>query len=83
MSNFPCTGMYGGRLYIRSDCKKILLPKQVIARPASRKDMNMVRDYLHTFCELFGGDCGELLRQPFTVITPNSSNPYKQLYVTN
>ena len=45
--------------------------------------MNMVRDYLHTFCELFGGDCGELLRQPFTVITPNSSNPYKQLYVTN
>ncbi len=83
VSNFPCTGMHGGRLYIRSDCKKILLPKQVIARPASRKDMNMVRDYLHTFCELFGGDCGELLRQPFTVITPNSSNPYKQLYVTN
>ena len=83
VSNFPCTGMHGGWLYIRSDCKKILLPKQVIARPASRKDMNMVRDYLHTFCELFGGDCGELLRQPFTVITPNSSNPYKQLYVTN
>ena len=83
VSNFPCTGMHGGRLYIRSDCKKILLPKQVIARPASRKDMNMVRDYLHTFCELFGGDCGELLRQPFTVITPNSSNPYKQFYVTN
>ena len=83
VGNVPCTGMHGGRLYIRSDCKKILLPKQVIARPASRKDMNMVRDYLHTFCELFGGDCGELLRQPFTVITPNSSNPYKQLYVTN
>ena len=83
VSNFPCTGMHGGKLYIRSDCKKLLLPKQVIARPASRKDLNEVRDYLHTFCELFGGDCGELLRQPFTVITPNSSNPYKQLYVTN
>ena len=83
VSNFPCTGMHGGKLYIRSDCKKLLLPKQVIARPASRKDMNGVRDYLHTFCQLFGGNCDALLRQPFTVITPNSSNPYKQLYVTN
>lgn len=83
VSNFPCTGMHGGKLYIRSDCKKLLLPKQVIARPASRKDMNEVRDYLHTFCQLFGGNCDALLRQPFTVITPNSSNPYKQLYVTN
>ena len=83
MSNFPCTGMHGGKLYIRSDCKKLLLPKQVIARPASRKDMNEVRDYLHTFCQLFGGNCDALLRQPFTVIPPNSSNPYKQLYVTN
>ena len=83
VSNFPCTGMHGGKLFLRSDCKNILLPKQVIARPASRKDMNGVRDYLHTFCQLFGGNCDALLRQPFTVITPNSSNPYKQLYVTN
>ncbi len=83
VSNFPCTGMHGGKLYIRSDCKNLLLPQQVIARPASRKDMTQVRDYLHTFCQLFGGNCDTLLRQPFTVITPNSSNPYQQLYVTN
>ncbi len=83
VSNFPCTGMHGGKLFLRSDCKNILLPKQVIARPASHKDLDGIWIYLHTFCELFGGDCDELVRQPFTLITPNSSNPYKQLYVTN
>lgn len=83
VSNFPCTGMHGGKLFLRSDCKQILLPKQVIARPASHKDLDGIWTYLHTFCELFGGDCDELVRQPFTLITPNSSNPYKQLYVTN
>lgn len=83
VSNFPCTGMHGGKLFLRSDCKNILLPKQVIARPASHKDLDGIWTYLHKFCELFGGDCDELVRQPFTLITPNSSNPYKQLYVTN
>ena len=39
VSNFPCTGMHGGKLFLRSDCKNILLPKQVIARPASHKDL--------------------------------------------
>ncbi len=83
VSNFPCTGMHGGKLFLRSDCKNILLPKQVIARPASYKDLDGIWTYLHTFCELFGGDCDKLVQQPFTLITPNSSNPYKQLYVTN
>lgn len=83
VSNFPCTGMHGGKLFLRSDCKNILLPKQVIARPASHKDLDGIWTYLHTFCELFGGDCDKLVQQPFTLITPNSSNPYKQLYVTN
>ena len=83
VSNFPCTGMHGGKLFLRSDCENILLPKQVIARPASHKDLDGIWTYLHTFCELFGGDCDKLVQQPFTLITPNSSNPYKQLYVTN
>ena len=83
VSNFPCTGMHGGKLFLHSDCKNILLPKQVIARPASHKDLDGIWTYLHTFCELFGGDCDKLVQQPFTLITPNSSNPYKQLYVTN
>ena len=83
VSNFPCTGMHGGRLFLRSDCKNILLPGQVVARPAGQEDLRSIEMYLQTFCHLFGGRCGDILRHPFTVIEPNSSNPYRQLYVTN
>ena len=83
VSNFPCTGMHGGRLFLRSDCKNILLPGQVVARPAGQEDLRCIETYLQTFCHLFGGRCGDILRHPFTVIEPNSSNPYRQLYVTN
>ena len=83
VGNFPCTGMHGGRLFLRSDCKNILLPGQVVARPAGPEDLRSIEPYLQTFCHLFGGRCADILRHPFTVIEPNSSNPYRQLYVTN
>ena len=83
VSNFPCTGMHGGKLFLRSDCRDILFPSQVVVRPADEADLREIEGYLHTFCRLFGGRCRELLHHPFTVVTPNSSDPYRQLYVTN
>ena len=83
VSNFPCTGMHGGKLYLRSDCKDLLLPRQVTAQPATADDLAEISGYLHTYCQLFGGSCEELLRSTFTVITPDSQNPYKQMYVLN
>lgn len=83
VSNFPCTGMHGGKLYLRSECKDLLLPKQVTAQPATADDLAEISGYLHTYCQLFGGSCEELLRATFTVITPDSQNPYKQMYVLN
>ena len=83
VSNFPCTGMHGGKLYLRSDGKDLLLPRQVTAQPATTEDLAEIRGYLHTYCQLFGGNCEELLRSPFTVITPDNQNPYKQMYVLN
>ena len=83
VSNFPCTGMHGGKLYLRSECKDLLLPKQVTAQPATTDDLAEISGYLHTYCQLFGGSCEELLCSAFTVITPDSQNPYKQMYVLN
>ena len=34
VGNFPCTGMHGGKLFLRSDCREIAFPDQVTARPA-------------------------------------------------
>jgi len=83
VSNFPCTGMHGGKLYLRSNCKDLLLPPQVTAQPANADNLAEISGYLHTYCQLFGGSCEELLYSPFTVITPDTQNPYKQMYVLN
>ena len=81
--NFPCTGMHGGKLILRGECADIQLPSQVSARTASEEDMTLIRRLIEKYCSLFNADCEEILDAPFTVITPDSANPYKQMYVAN
>ncbi|MBR4798865.1 MAG: glutamate synthase [Clostridia bacterium] len=83
VGNFPCTGMHGGKMVLRSDCRGIAFPGQVSAKPATGEDMEEVKKYIAEYCRLFGADEKEILDSPFTVITPDSSNPYKRLYVAN
>lgn len=83
VSNFPCTGMHGGKLYLRSDCEGIHFPHQVNKRTASTADLEEIRGYVAEFCTHFGGSPEEILNASFTVITPDSGNPYKQMYVAN
>ncbi len=83
VGNFPCTGMHGGKMILRSDCSGISFPGQVTARPATDDDMKDIDKYLTEFCKLFGVDKKELTDSPFTVVTPDSKNPYKRLYVPN
>ena len=81
VSNFPCTGMHGGKLFLRSKCESVLFPKQVSARPASREDLAEIEPYLNKYARLFGADAAALLDSPYTVVTPDSANPYRQMYV--
>jgi glutamate synthase domain-containing protein 3 len=83
VGNFPCTGMHGGKLILRSDCRDIAFPDQVTARPATDQEKTEIDRYVSEYCRLFGGDKEELTDHPFTVVTPDSKNPYKQLYVAN
>ncbi len=83
VSNFPCTGMHGGKMILRSDCRDIVFPGQVSARPASPEERGEIRRYAAEYCRLFGGDPEQVMNSPFTVITPDSSNPYQRLYVAN
>ena len=83
VGNFPCTGMHGGKMILRSDCADIQFPGQVTARPAAETDMEEIKKYIDQFCRLFGCDEKKMLDSPFTVVTPDSKNPYKQLYVAN
>lgn len=81
--NFPCTGMHGGKMFLRGTCDDIAFSRQVTAACATETDMEEIKEYLSEYCDLFGFDMTEVLNAPFTVITPDSKNPYKQIYVAN
>lgn len=83
VSNFPCTGMHGGKLILRSTCEGILFPKQVSVRPAAAEDMAEIMPYLHQYAELFQRDLHAILDSAFSVVMPDSQNPFKQMYVAN
>ncbi len=80
---FPCTGMHGGKMFLRSECKDVVFPEQVNTRPAGEEDMRELKGFLAEYCELFSYDLDEVLNAPFTVVTPDSQNPYMQMYVAN
>lgn len=83
VSNFPGTGMHGGKMFLRSSCKGIRFPSQVNARCATDKDLKEIKEYIKEFCNHFDYDESEILNSEFTLITPDSKNPYKQMYVAN
>ena len=80
---FPCTGMHGGRVFLRGDCRDIEFPAQVTAAPAAPSDKASIRPYVEKYCSLFGLDPETIMAGDFTLITPDSSNPYHQMYVPN
>ena len=56
----------------------------VIDRCGRRHDeCRKLRGYLSEYCSYFSYDIEDILSASFTVITPDSKNPYKQMYVTN
>ena len=83
VSFFPCTGMHGGKMILRSDCRDVTLPDQVTARPAQEADLALLRTQLHDYCAVFGFDPDAVMDAPFTIVTPDSANPYKQMYIMN
>ncbi|MCR5732149.1 MAG: glutamate synthase [Sphaerochaetaceae bacterium] len=80
---FPCTGMHGGKMFLRSRCEDVVFPSQVVKRNATDEDKMELRGYLKEYCDLFALDLDEILSSEFTVVTPDSKNPYRQMYVAN
>lgn len=83
VGNFPCTGMHGGKMFLRSACSDVVFPDQVTARPASAADLEEIRPTVEEFCTYFKYDTDDIMSAEFTIIEPDSSNPYRQLYVQN
>ena len=75
--------MHGGKLFLRGDCTKILFPKQVTVHIADSEEKKSIQPYVEEYCRLFDADLDAIFASEFTVVEPDSKNPYKQMYVLN
>ncbi|MGN0690415.1 MAG: glutamate synthase, partial [Oscillospiraceae bacterium] len=83
VGNFPCTGMHGGKMFLRGKCEGVKFPSQVRVAKAENEELSELRTHLEPYCKTFGLDIEEIMNSEFTVIKPDSKNPYKQMYVAN
>lgn len=83
VGNFCGTGMHGGKMFLRGDLSKISFPKQVKVMLATDEDLCEIEKHLRVYSDIFGVDLSYIYREKFYVLTPNTSNPYKKLYVEN
>lgn len=83
VGNFCGTGMHGGKIFLRTKNLNSTFPPQVHVKKADEDDMKEIAPYVKNFCDLFGTDYASVIDSEFTVLTPNSKNPYRQLYVEN
>lgn len=83
VSNFTGMGMHGGKMFLRSDCRGIRFPRQVSVHRAAPEELEQIRPLLKDFCDCFSLELSTLLDAPFTLVVPDSSNPYQQMYVSN
>ena len=83
LGNFCATGMHGGRIMIRADRLCARISKQIESRKATDEDMALAAPYIKEYCGCFGVAEEKVYDKGFFALTPNNSNPYKQLYIQN
>ena len=83
MGNFCGTGMHGGKIFLRTAHLPPDLPAQVCVKQAEAGDKEIIRPLVEGYCARFGGEAEALLQSEYFLLTPNSQNPYRQMYVHN
>jgi glutamate synthase domain-containing protein 3 len=83
VGRFTGTGMHGGEIFLRCDTAPDDLPEQVACDPATPEDMARIESYIREFAAIFAFGPDDLLNTRYYRLTPNASNPYKQLYTAN
>lgn len=83
VGRFCGTGMHGGKIFLRTENLPTDLPAQVKAKEAEAEDLAEIEGYVKNFCEKFDKDYEDVMNSKFFVLTPDTKNPYKQLYTQN
>lgn len=83
VGSFCGTGMHGGRIFIRSGERPRHLPEQVSAHHATPEQLAEIAPLIEAFLAHFSIDGEALSGGTIWCLSPNSENPYHQLYVPN
>ena len=84
INNFCGTGMHGGVMYLRCDKLPHAIPGQVRTEDVYGEDCPELVAIIDDYCRYFPEfDRDKLIKANFKKLTPNSDNPYKQLYTDN
>lgn len=81
IGDFSFKGMYGGKAYIRGKYNN--KSERLIINEAKEEDLLEIMPYLKKFSKYFNLNLDDLIKDGFSVVTPNSSNPFKAHYVAN
>ncbi len=75
------TGMHGGRMFIRGTVLPGTLSDQVLVEEPDRHSRLLLKEILSDYCRYFPEvSANSLLKDHFFLLTPNTKNPFKQLY---
>lgn len=83
VGKFCATGMHGGKIYLRCKEPPVDLPRQIVVSRAKSSDLEAIRPFVEEFCSLFDENVENILGESFIILTPDTKNPYKQLYTQN
>ena len=76
--------MHGGKIFLRTDCDMPFdIPAQVLSHEADDAEKTEIAPFVRQFAEKFGKDAEAILADRFVVLVPDSTNPYRSMYVTN
>ena len=80
LSPGACAGMHGGKVYLRCRPEDAVLPGNAQKQPAADADIALILPHLQSAARHFDWDLEQVLQFPFTVVTPVTHRPYKNLY---
>lgn len=82
VGNFCGTGMHGGQILLRCD-EVPPLPAQVKAERVHGTCDEESAELIREWCRKFGRDEREYMNAVYYRLTPNTENPYRQMYTAN
>ena len=83
IGNFCGTGMHGGEIYLRCNSLPSRLPAQVRAEHLDCLPDGEAAELVREWCKKFGKDSAKFLCASYYRLTPDSENPYRQMYTEN